>query len=255
MNKMIKRQDMVPPWIEKQQDLVKAAENFRGRVRYEWKRHASRMIATRGGTLEQQIARATAHAHAEQRYNPRRRNPEHMSVPTNSTDGTLILQSTPQPSSTPAVGEEEATPDQAPTLLPSHPFRDPAWEAAESAYMNLAIANLNALTRSYNLMAPELAKKPYFSLERELRNCYADVAPHVAGEIRARATRPAKSLVGNPFGGLAAARGLSGGGARGGGTGGLFSGGGMGSGVSVAEGREKQYGMKEFWRDLWGKGE
>jgi hypothetical protein len=112
--------------------------------------------------------------------------------------------------------------------------------------MTLAVANLNRLARSYNLMAPELARKPYYSLERELQSCYADVAPQVAAEIRARATKPTgKSLGGsnNPFGG-----GLGGGI----GIGGLF-GGGEGSRVSVVEGREKQYGWKEFWRDLWRK--
>jgi hypothetical protein len=60
--------------------------------------------------------------------------------------------------------------------------------------MELSVSNLNAITRSYNLMAPELAKRPYFSLQRELDNCYAEVAPLVADTIRERATRPAKSL-------------------------------------------------------------
>src|SRR5690348_2707270 len=95
MNKMIKRQDIVPPWIEKQQELLKTAENFRGRLRHDWKRHASRMIAARGGTLEQQIARAAAHARAEELHNPRRRNHEQITVPTNSTDHSLVLQTTP----------------------------------------------------------------------------------------------------------------------------------------------------------------
>lgn len=252
MNKMIKRQDIVPPWIEKQQELAKAAENFRGRLRHDWKRHASRMISARGGTLEQQIARANAHARAEALHNPRRRNPEQISVPTNSTDDVVMLQlstSSQSSPSSPPTDEPSLSPPQ--ETLPSHPFRDPAWEAAESAYMTLAINNLNTLTRSYNLLAPELAKKPYFSLERELSNCFADVAPQIAAEIRARAIKPARSLVDRPFG---AGMGLSGGsGGQGGGMGGLF-GGGTESGVSVVEGREKRYGMKEFWRDLWGKG-
>ena len=38
MNKMIQRQDIVPPWIEKQQELVKTANVFRGRLRADWVR-------------------------------------------------------------------------------------------------------------------------------------------------------------------------------------------------------------------------
>ncbi|KAK4032178.1 hypothetical protein C8A01DRAFT_50978 [Parachaetomium inaequale] len=246
MNKMIKRQDIVPPWIEKQQELVKAADNFRGRLRHDWKRHAARVISSRGGTLEQQIARATAHARAEEIHNPRRRSPEQISVPTNSTDDAVMNPTPTTPLSPPTSNHPSAT---GPSPPPSdseivHPFRDPTWEATESAYMTLAVANLNRLARSYNLMAPELARKPYYSLERELQSCYADVAPLVAAEIRARATKPAaKSLGGskNPFGG-----------GLGGGLGGLF-GGGEGSRVSVVEGREKEYGWREFWRDLWRK--
>lgn len=259
MNKMIKRQDIVPPWIEKQQELVKTASNFRGRLRNDWKRHAARMISSRGGTLEQQIARATAYARAEAAHNPRRRNTEQIAIPTNSTDDVVMLQAgSPTDGTQPPSNETDSsfpkpeTQQDQEQIVISHPFRDPAWEATEFSYMTLAIANLNALTRSYNLMAPELAKKPYFSLERELRNCYADVAPLVADEIRLRATRPAKSLVDNPFGGRS-----SGGWERGKGLsadiGGLFNGDNSGGGLSGVEGREKRYGFKEFWRDLWRK--
>ncbi|KAK4909384.1 hypothetical protein LTR49_021836 [Elasticomyces elasticus] len=70
------------------------------------------------------------------------------------------------------------------------PFRDPQWEKTETSYLRTAIDKLNSLTRSYNLMAPNLARKPYFSLERELRSCFADVAPTVAGAFRERALAP-----------------------------------------------------------------
>jgi hypothetical protein len=256
MNKMIKRQNMVPPWIEKQQELIKAAANFRGRLRNDWKRHAARMISARGGTLEQQVARAAAHARAEEVHNPRRRDPEQISVPTNSTDDVVMTAALPSSSPLPSpssTGDQQPAPDSpsdpAPEIELAHPFRDPAWEAAERSYMTLAIENLNAITRSYNLMAPDLAKKPYFSLDRELRNCFADVAPELPGEIRLRATRPAKSFDGT-FGGArkeGAGRGL------GGGMGGLFTGRDTGEGLGGVEGREKRYGLKEFWRDLWGK--
>jgi hypothetical protein len=281
MNKMIKRQDIVPPWIEKQQELLKAAETFRARLRNDWKRHAARMIASRGGTLEEQLARAAAHARAEEIHNPRRRNPEQISVPTNSTADVVMQRVTAAPPSPLSPSNPTpANPDDArasnpggggagggsgsgggdppePARPPAHdaaitqPFRDPAWEAAERPYMSLAIANLNALTRSYNLMAPELAKKPYFSLERELSSCFADVAPLVADEIRLRATRPAKSLVDAPFGGRGVGGGGGGGvGQLGAGLAGLF----RAPPVKVVESREKYYGFREFWRDLWKRG-
>lgn len=241
MNKMIKRQDIVPPWIEKQQELVKAAHTFRARLRTDWKRHAARMIASRGGTLDEQVARATAYARAEESHNPRRRNVDQIAVPTNSTDDAVMLQKSSAQLSSPATPPAPAEPAQA--HAPRQPFRDPTWEASELAYHTLAIANLNTLTRSYNLMAPDLAKKPYFSLERELRNCFADVAPEVAGEIRIRATKPARSLVDAPFGGLRERKA----------GGGLFGeeGFSLGASARIYERREGKYGLKEWWGDLW----
>ena len=49
MNKIIQKQEIVPPWIEKQQELGKAVNSFRGRLRNDWRRHAARMISSRGG--------------------------------------------------------------------------------------------------------------------------------------------------------------------------------------------------------------
>ena len=71
MNKIIQKQEIVPPWIEKQQELVKAAAVFRSRLRADWKRHAARVIASKGGPLEAQIRRAEAYAAAEAALNPR----------------------------------------------------------------------------------------------------------------------------------------------------------------------------------------
>ena len=70
MNKIIQKQEIVPPWIEKQQELVKSLHIFRGRMRNDWKRHAARSIASRGGTLQQQLERAQAFALAEVKINP-----------------------------------------------------------------------------------------------------------------------------------------------------------------------------------------
>ncbi|KAL9115087.1 MAG: hypothetical protein Q9227_000881 [Pyrenula ochraceoflavens] len=71
MNKIIQKQEIVPPWIEKQQELVKATETFRKRLRNDWRRHAARTISSQGGSLESQIKRATAYALAEELLNPK----------------------------------------------------------------------------------------------------------------------------------------------------------------------------------------
>ena len=84
-------------------------------------------------------------------------------------------------------------------------------------------------------MAPNLAKKPYFSLERELRNCFADVAPQVAAAIHARATAPKVKgieVIGHRPGSVLDKFAMDGAG-------------------HVYDERKPQYGFKEFWRDLF----
>ncbi|OAA33696.1 hypothetical protein AAL_01161 [Moelleriella libera RCEF 2490] len=182
MNKMIQRQEIVPPWIEKQQELSKALRVFRERLRNDWKRHAARMIAARGGSLAQQMGRAAAYAAAERQHNPRYQNVKGQSNP---VDATIEMT---EASSARGSGESESSSfDTSEVHNVQRPFRDPDWEQAERSYMNLSVETINNITRSYNLMAPELAKKPYHSLERELNSCFADVAPLVANEIKARA--------------------------------------------------------------------
>ena len=86
-------------------------------------------------------------------------------------------------------------------------------------------------------MAPDLAKKPYYSLSRELASCFADVAPQVAAEIRERALAPALKgveVIGHKPGGVLE----------------RFS---MDNAAHVHDERRPQYGFKEFWRDLFTK--
>ncbi|KAL0934379.1 uncharacterized protein CTRU02_211178 [Colletotrichum truncatum] len=235
MNKMIKRQDIVPPWIEKQQELAKVAGAFRARLRNDWKRHVARMIASRGGTLEEQVQRAEEYARAEELHNPRKRNVETITVPTNTTDDIVMVKIRQQAEGEAVQPELGGASTGSSAVLPP-PFRDSDWLEGERSYMTLAIENINAITRSYNLMAPDLAKKPYFSLERELAACYADVAPQVAETIRERATRPVKS----PFesvnpGPAAMFDRLSAG----------------GKATKIRDSKAPHYGFKEMWRDLW----
>ena len=275
MNKMIQRQEIVPPWIEKQQELVKAANVFRARLRNDWKRQAARTVASRGGSLEEQMRTAERYAEAELVYNPKKRAVEKITIPTNATDDPVMAkireetpsQATPNKGSTPlevSIESSEAeitisqhpttdAPSSAseipPTTSPPTPsaslpalFRIPSWIQTESSYLNLSISNLNLLTRSYNLMAPDLAKKPYFSLERELNACYADVAPVLADEIRERALRPPKKdAIGSGDGS--------------GGVMGWLNGGLAGQRVVIHRASRPAYGFKEWWRDVrpWGK--
>ncbi|OAG12293.1 uncharacterized protein CC84DRAFT_1171044 [Paraphaeosphaeria sporulosa] len=272
LNKMIQRQDIVPPWIEAQQELTAVASKFRTRLRAEWKRHAARMIASKGGSLQEQIKKAEAYAKAELIANPQRKKKEILNaieddghVSQISLSGELKLPSPGSPDA--AVFEEivaekvtldqeaqkQATPEgiqasqtvdvpdaaPAPSTPPAtHPFRDPAWENIEHAYHKLAIEDLNSKTRSYNLQAPELARKPYFSLERELKACYADVAPQLAAAIRERAVKPIRKTEGF-------SQSLAGGGGV------MHSL--VGQKVKVRDERaEKQYGFRQLWKDVFG---
>ncbi len=318
MNKIIQKQEIVPPWIEKQQELVKSVASFRGRLRNDWKRHAARMIASKGGPLESQIRRAQACALAEEKVNPLQPKVENLSkidsqgnlstvtvhetrsplaaaeasvaapadeatlsenpstnsstititetqveavvsphppcspqtsdsVTTTTTNSSTNLTTRPTPSPSP-------TPTPAPSqerILPmSTPFRDPPWELTEHAYHTLAISTLNSLTRSYNLMAPQLAQKPYFSLPRELARCYAEVAPLLPEEIRQRARTPQRHH------GVDEAVGRKGGVLAGFGAGkeGRWKGH-ESTRFRDEDLREKGYGFREFWRGLFGRKE
>lgn len=276
MNKIIQKQDIVPPWIEKQQELVGTATKFRARLRNDWKRHAARMIASKGGSLHEQMQRAEAYAAAELLANPPTTKEEtlhaaddaghisqislsgELSVPSASasapsltseppaqitvTETPLLGSSTADPSPTPQATLEAATPPSPPSSTPTtisptpHPFRDPTWESTENAYHTLTINHLNSLTRSYNLQAPDLAKKPYFNLARELNACYADVAPQLASAIRERAATPRRSEDVLGFRPAGVVERFAGEAAR-----------------VKDERRERQYGFREFWRDVWGR--
>ena len=281
MNKIIQKQEIVPPWIEKQQEVVSTATRFRSRLRADWKRHASRVISSRGGALKEQMRLADEHAYAEYFYNSPKRTQEQRNCVNESEQASQLIlagrmkvqplvgdkareneetvedeiealeqvltddgfvKTSRQKASLPMKqlngASQAAVPD--PTSLNRHPtvslFRDPDWERTERAYHRAAIGQLNALTRTYNLMAPALAHKPYFSLDRELKACFADVAPHVAAAIKERATAPKLKgidIVGHKPGGVLE----------------KFS---TEKTTRVWDEQKPQYGFREFWRDLFG---
>ncbi|OAL53962.1 hypothetical protein IQ07DRAFT_609168 [Pyrenochaeta sp. DS3sAY3a] len=275
LNKIIQRQEIVPPWIEKQQELTSAASKFRSRLRADWKRHAARIIASKGGSLQDQVRRAEAFAQAELISNPSRRKLEtltatdkegHMSQISisgglkmvQSSEGSAVTEeitatNTPFQASTrpgaeistsPAAGESSTETINIPISITTPtppmpaplPFRDPEWERIEAGYHGVAIKDLNDKARSYNLQAPELAKRPYFNLQRELNSCYADVAPQLAQAIvdRTRRASPTTGPAGHNSSGNRVLDNI------------------LGGPVRVRdERREKQYGFKQFWKDLW----
>ena len=281
MNKIIQRQEIVPPWIEKQQEVVSTATKFRSRLRADWKRHVSRTISSRGGGLERQLQLAKEYAFAEALENPQKKKEEKINAVDASGHVSQItlageLKATPVPEAAATANPEDETSveneikvmeqtfnddgtlrppeeqitiaaeqpeipvppesvEQAPRKPTVPPFRDPDWQRTELSYHRAAIDNLNALTRSYNLMAPNLAKKPYFSLERELKACFAYVAPQVAAAIKDRAVAPrikGVEVVGHKAGGVLE----------------RFS---IEDRSKVYDDRRPEYGFKQFWKDLF----
>lgn len=215
LNRIIKQQDIAPPWIEKQQELVGAVARFRERLRAGWRRHVARSIASAGGDLEAQCRRAEGYSRAEERLRRIEERAKKLEVGEAVEDIEDVVM----------AGSTEV-------------FRDPAWEAIELSYHKLAIEDLNSTTRSYNLMAPGPARKPYLSLERELKNCFRDCAPVIVKDIRDRAVRPSANSDFKMK--------------RSNGPGGLLEK--LDSETAVIhDSTEPNYGFKEFWSGLWGK--
>jgi hypothetical protein len=268
MNKMIQRQDIVPPWIEKQQEVTSTANKFRSGLRIAWKRHVARTIASWGSDLESQMKLANEYAFAEslsgksdnfqvakQTYDlptatikddlttPDReifskQDIDHVALEGRVGENDMRPAGLVQSEASPSPNETDDTLGSGRSRQPTvEPFRDPQWERTERAYHQIAIANLNSLTRSYNLMAPDMAKKPYFSLDRELRACFAAVAPQVADAIKERAltssVRGREHIVREPKGVLA-----------------KFT---IDKAGHVYDEQRPQYGFREFWRDLFSK--
>ncbi|KAL4918281.1 hypothetical protein BDW62DRAFT_66773 [Aspergillus aurantiobrunneus] len=221
MNKIIQKQEIVPPWIEKQQELAREISRFRQRLRVEWRRHAARLIASKGGSMETQMRRAHAYAAAEARH-ASQADIEKAFINTES--------SSPTNDSSPSTESETSLPRVS-------PLRDPQYIANERSFLELSMKTINAQTRSYNLQAPPVAQKPYLNLERELAACYADVAPSLAEEIKRRATertRPSSSVgtkTTSVLDSLATSN----------------------TARVYEEDQSKGYGFKQFWQDMFSK--
>jgi len=65
LNNMVKRQEIVPPWIDRQQQIQSALNAFRLRLRQAWRHHCMRQIAQTGLALDAQLSKARGFAAAE----------------------------------------------------------------------------------------------------------------------------------------------------------------------------------------------
>jgi hypothetical protein len=238
MNKIIQKQEIVPPWIEKQQELASEISRFRQRIRAEWRRHAARLIASQGGSLEEQMKRARGYAAAEARLAEKAKMEASFRtgdapVSEINTDGLIVTKVESPEAALQPDGEKGAAGDI--PHLP--PLRDTAYLGMERSYHELAVKHINKIARSYNLQAPRSAQKPYINLDRELNSCFAEVAPQLAEEIRRRATERARPSV-----------------SAGGPMSSMFGSIGTAKNVRVyEEDKEKSYGLKEMWRDMFSK--
>ncbi|KAF3905390.1 hypothetical protein ABW21_db0205859 [Orbilia brochopaga] len=165
LNRMIQRQEIVPPWIEKQQELQKEVRAFRSRIRADWKRHVVRTIASWGGGPNVWIKRAENYARAERAVNPDpivaydestkprgRENKWRMDGVATQVGENITLSETAglERESVSAV-IQDPEPE-----TPIVPFRDSSWEKNESPYHEVSVKNINALTRSYKDVMPSV---------------------------------------------------------------------------------------------------
>lgn len=229
MNRIIQSQQVVPPWIEKQQELKREVDRFRERLRADWRRHAARLISSQGGSLEAQIKRAKGYAAAEARVVDRSKMEASLR---DDGGGSVSTDETPSSEAESQSGLE----DKDIPYLP--PLRDPHYLSIDRSYHELAVKNLNTLTRSYNLQAPQIAVKPYISLDREIAACFADVAPSLPEEVKRRATEKASSPASTVAAKTSTALGS------------------LGTSQTTRvydEDKTKGYGFKEFFNDLFSR--
>lgn len=241
MNKMMKKQDIKHEWIEKQQEIDTATRRFRSRLRADWTRHAARVISSKGGSLAEQIQRAEAYASAEEaalkRIKAKNKEDENRC-------SQISRSSKLEGASKGIISDNEATngvqldQDFKYTVQIS-PFRDNNWEAAEKPYIELTIKSMNDMIRNYNLIAPQPSRKGSLNTKRELDACYAQSAPLIGAEMLRRAMQPkatyqvrSSTAATIPF-----LKSLDQNLAK----------------IYDENIEAKGYGMREFWKDLWGK--
>ncbi|KAK9464065.1 uncharacterized protein V1516DRAFT_100104 [Lipomyces oligophaga] len=233
LNRIIQRQDITPPWIDKQTTVRMDLRRFRADLREGWKRHAMRFIASEGGPIDEQMARANRYAAAELLYAKR------TGILDRKKDDERLHEENVNELREFAVDSEREMPradDGLPVDETHSRLSKVEWENLEQSYHELSIKTLNDSIRSYNLMAPAPARRAYLSLARERAICYADAAPLLADALwnRDRLARSGRttfdlgprkpgSVVNTVFG----------------------------DSMVVMEKRDGEYGLKEMFKDMF----
>ena len=73
-----------------------------------------------------------------------------------------------------------------PSLADLRALRDREWEAREWAFHESALAELNALVRKYNALAPYAVRRAYYVRDDELDRAYEESAEDIIQELRGR---------------------------------------------------------------------
>lgn len=72
------------------------------------------------------------------------------------------------------------------SLVDLRALRDREWEARESAYHESALAEVNALMRKYNALAPYAVRRTYYVRDAELERAYEESAEDIIQELEGR---------------------------------------------------------------------
>lgn len=72
------------------------------------------------------------------------------------------------------------------SLADAQALRDREWEAREKAYHESALAEVNALVRKYNALAPYAVRRVYYVRDVELDRAYEDGAEDIIQELSRR---------------------------------------------------------------------
>jgi DnaJ family protein C protein 28 len=83
------------------------------------------------------------------------------------------------------------------SLADAQALRDREWEAREKAYHESALAEVNALVRKYNSLAPYAVRRAYYVRDVELDRAYEEGAEDIIQELAER-FRGSQAGAGNP---------------------------------------------------------
>lgn len=76
------------------------------------------------------------------------------------------------------------TPVDTVTLSQIKGLRDEEWFRRERTYHETALAEVNAMVRKYNTLAPYAVRKPYYMLDVEIERLFEECAEEIFNEVR-----------------------------------------------------------------------